>query len=231
MTGRRAALLCALLLGCVALGVATYYAEPAGGPGGTLAVPTAQAAELTPTTTTEAAAGAVVLALPEAEQPITTAATVPPTTTTLAAPPPTPPPTEPPTTAAPEPEPATPRGSEPEATDPEPQPTTTEAEPQATVAPQPEAPSVYQGGGMGGGWERLRQCESGGNYQINTGNGFYGAYQFEQSTWDGAVARAGYPEWVGVRASSAPPAVQDAAALQLYSERGAQPWPECGRYL
>jgi len=32
-------------------------------------------------------------------------------------------------------------------------------------------------------WLRLRQCESGNNYAINTGNGYYGAYQFDASTW------------------------------------------------
>src|SRR5438874_9583367 len=38
-------------------------------------------------------------------------------------------------------------------------------------------------------WERLRRCESGGRYDINTGNGFHGAYQFVPSTWRGL----GYP--------------------------------------
>lgn len=66
-------------------------------------------------------------------------------------------------------------------------------------------------------------------YASNTGNGHYGAYQFNQSTWDGAVARAGYPEWSGRRASEAPPEVQDAAAAQLLSERGLQPWPTPNR--
>ncbi len=33
-------------------------------------------------------------------------------------------------------------------------------------------------------WAALRECESGGNYGINTGNGYFGAYQFSQSTWD-----------------------------------------------
>lgn len=68
-----------------------------------------------------------------------------------------------------------------------------------------------------------------GSYTSNTGNGHYGAYQFNQSTWDGAVARAGYPEWSGRRASDAPPAIQDAAAAQLLSERGLSPWPTPNR--
>lgn len=79
-----------------------------------------------------------------------------------------------------------------------------------------------------GDFECFRACtiqiESGGNYATNTGNGYFGAWQFNQSTWDGAVARAGHPEWAGQAASSAPQSVQDAAAAQLYAERGSQPW-------
>lgn len=68
------------------------------------------------------------------------------------------------------------------------------------------------------------QIESRGDYTINTGNGHYGAWQFAQSTWVGAVSRAGYPEWAEVTADQAPPEVQDAAARQLWLERGTQPW-------
>jgi resuscitation-promoting factor RpfB len=58
---------------------------------------------------------------------------------------------------------------------------------------------------------KLRQCESGGNYQTNTGNGYYGAYQFSQSTWDRvARARLGIPY---ARADLAPPEVQDQAII------------------
>ena len=70
---------------------------------------------------------------------------------------------------------------------------------------------------------RLRQCESGGNYAINTGNGFYGAYQFDRGTWNGL----GYPG----RADQASPATQDAAAAKLQSQRGWSPWPACSRKL
>jgi len=34
-------------------------------------------------------------------------------------------------------------------------------------------------------WEKLAQCESGGNWSINTGNGFYGGLQFTQQSWNG----------------------------------------------
>lgn len=49
---------------------------------------------------------------------------------------------------------------------------------------------------------KLRMCESGGNYSINTGNGYYGAYQFSKATWD--HWKTGY-----ARADLAPPEVQD----------------------
>src|SRR6478735_235129 len=71
-------------------------------------------------------------------------------------------------------------------------------------------------------WLRLRQCESGNNYAINTGNGYYGAYQFDASTWR-AVGGSGYPH-------QASPAVQDALALTLYRQRGWSPWA-CARIL
>ena len=68
-------------------------------------------------------------------------------------------------------------------------------------------------------WAKLRMCESSGNYATNTGNGYYGAYQFNLGTWQG-LGYTGLP-------SSAPPAVQDEAAQKLYDQRGWQPWPAC----
>ncbi|HEY3241570.1 MAG TPA: transglycosylase family protein, partial [Acidimicrobiia bacterium] len=54
--------------------------------------------------------------------------------------------------------------------------------PRPTPAPAPVAAA-------GDVWASLRQCESGSRYDINTGNGYYGAYQFLLSTWN----RLGYP--------------------------------------
>jgi hypothetical protein len=71
-------------------------------------------------------------------------------------------------------------------------------------------------------WYRLRMCESGNRYAINTGNGHYGAYQFDLATWR-SVGGTGYP----YRASKAE---QDARALILYRERGWQPW-QCASIL
>lgn len=64
---------------------------------------------------------------------------------------------------------------------------------------------------------RLRSCE--GSYSSNTGNGYYGAYQFDIGTWGGYK---GYPH-----AAAAPPKVQDEKAWETYQRRGWQPWPSC----
>jgi peptidoglycan hydrolase-like protein with peptidoglycan-binding domain len=75
----------------------------------------------------------------------------------------------------------------------------------------------------GGVWAALRQCESGGNYSTNTGNGYGGAYQFSQSTWS-AIGMSGSP-------SSASPAQQDAAAQRLQAQSGWGQWPACSAKL
>lgn len=65
-------------------------------------------------------------------------------------------------------------------------------------------------------WHALRQCESTNNYAIDTGNGYYGAYQFDLSTWR-SVGGSGSP-------ADASPAEQDYRALYLYRMRGFSPW-------
>src|SRR5688572_17164377 len=72
-------------------------------------------------------------------------------------------------------------------------------------------------------WSRLRQCESGSRYARNTGNGYYGAYQFKPSTWR-SLGYRGLPH----RAS---PAVQDRAARRLQARHGWGQWPACSRRL
>lgn len=72
-------------------------------------------------------------------------------------------------------------------------------------------------------WAALRECESGNTYTKNTGNGYYGAYQFSLSTWQ-SMGGSGLP-------SDAPPAEQDARAQALYDVSGAGPWPVCGQLL
>lgn len=79
------------------------------------------------------------------------------------------------------------------------------------------SPAVNYAVGVGGILERIRMRESGGNYATNTGNGYYGAYQFNLGTWRG-VGGTGLP-------SDASPAEQDMRAQMLYNQRGCSPWP------
>ena len=72
-------------------------------------------------------------------------------------------------------------------------------------------------------WRKLRFCESTEQYDISTGNGYYGAYQFDLITWVG-IGGEGDP-------SKAPPEEQDARARYLYHLNGWYPWPVCGRFL
>jgi hypothetical protein len=86
--------------------------------------------------------------------------------------------------------------------------------------PSPTPPTVAPSGGV---WLELRICESGNDYTTNTGNGYYGAYQFSEQTWLG-LGLPGYPY-------QAPPAVQDAAAAKLQAEVGWGAWPACSAAL
>ncbi len=88
-------------------------------------------------------------------------------------------------------------------------------------APAEEVAPIDEG--LGGAFAALAECESGGNYSINTGNGYYGAYQFSLSTWQG-LGYGGYPH-------QASPAVQDQAARELQSLYGWGQWPGCSWYL
>ena len=70
---------------------------------------------------------------------------------------------------------------------------------------------------------KLRHCESGNRYSLNTGNGYYGAYQFSLSTWK----RLGYPGYP----HEASPSMQDEAARALQAKSGWGQWPACARKL
>ena len=72
-------------------------------------------------------------------------------------------------------------------------------------------------------WDEIAQCESGGNWSIDTGNGFYGGLQFSLSSWQ-AVGGVGYP-------NDATAAQQIAAAQQLESMQGWGAWPVCSSEL
>ncbi len=79
------------------------------------------------------------------------------------------------------------------------------------------APPIRASGAtLGGAFACIRSRESGGNYATNTGNGYYGAYQFKLSTWR-SVGGTGLP-------NQAPPAVQDALAQRLQQRSGWGQW-------
>lgn len=59
----------------------------------------------------------------------------------------------------------------------------------------------------------LRTCETNGRYNANTGNGFYGAYQFMFSTWNAVAPKVGMGHLVGIRPDLASPADQDAMVV------------------
>jgi hypothetical protein len=130
-------------------------------------------------------------------------------TTTTTAPPPPPPTT---TTTAPPPPPTT---------------TTTEAPP-PTDPPTSVDPPPSSGGGLGdphdyASWDALAQCESGGNWAINTGNGYYGGLQFSLSSWQ-AVGGSGYP-------NEASRETQIAMGIRLWESSGWGAWPACSASL
>lgn len=68
-------------------------------------------------------------------------------------------------------------------------------------------------------WEKLAQCESGGNWSINTGNGYYGGLQFTQQSWNG-VGMAGSPHTASKEA-------QIEAAERLLAVQGWGAWGSC----
>lgn len=75
-------------------------------------------------------------------------------------------------------------------------------------------------------WDRLAECESNGNWSINTGNGFYGGLQFMKQTWDsmGGQQYAEYPH-------QASRDEQIAVATALQAEAGWGQWPACSASL
>jgi uncharacterized protein YabE (DUF348 family) len=76
-------------------------------------------------------------------------------------------------------------------------------------------------------WDRLAECESGGNWAINTGNGYYGGLQFNKGTWDayGGDAYAAYPH-------EASREQQITIATKLRDANGGySAWPHCSQKL
>ena len=103
------------------------------------------------------------------------------------------------------------------------------AAPAPAPAPAPAAttPAPSAGNTSGAGlnlanaamWDRIARCESGGNWHINTGNGYYGGLQFAQSTW---LANGG-ADFAG-RADLASREQQITVANRVYAKSGTQAW-------
>ena len=72
-------------------------------------------------------------------------------------------------------------------------------------------------------WDSVASCESGGNWSINTGNGYYGGLQFSGSTWR-AYGGGGYAP----RADLASRSAQIAVAQRVLASQGPGAWPTCG---
>lgn len=85
---------------------------------------------------------------------------------------------------------------------------------------KPSAPTIYIGNTV---WDRIAQCESGGNWSINTGNGYYGGLQFTLASWY-AVGGTGYPNQ-----ASRTEQIKRAQILQARSGWGN--WPACTAML
>lgn len=112
--------------------------------------------------------------------------------------------------AAEEPEPTTtevaPTSTEPATTIPPRSTTTAYLQPQTTTRPSNQLANI-------------RACESGGNYSADTGNGYYGAYQFSWGTW-ASVGGSGNP-------ALASPAEQDMRAQMMINSGRRGEWPNC----
>ncbi|BBX61598.1 resuscitation-promoting factor RpfC [Mycobacterium saskatchewanense] len=78
---------------------------------------------------------------------------------------------------------------------------------EATAAPTPN-------------WDAIAQCESGGNWHANTGNGEYGGLQFKPGTWS-QYGGVGNP-------ATASREQQIAVANRVFADQGIEAWPKCG---
>ena len=97
------------------------------------------------------------------------------------------------------------------------------AAPKSRAAQPKFNPSPVVSTSDGSVWDRLAQCESGGNWSISTGNGYYGGLQFSLASWRG-VGGSGYPH-------QASRAEQISRAEALKARQGWGAWPACSSKL
>ncbi len=93
----------------------------------------------------------------------------------------------------------------------------------AVVVGTPVALAGTAGAAPDSDWDRLAQCESGGNWSINTGNGYYGGLQFSPTSWR-AFGGSGMPHQAGRD-------TQIAVAERTLAAQGWGAWPSCSRKL
>jgi Transglycosylase-like domain/LysM domain len=95
------------------------------------------------------------------------------------------------------------------------------AAPETAAPAAGTAPAAASSGGVN--WSAIAACESGGNWSIHTGNGFYGGLQFTEQTWLG-YGGGRYAQ----SANLATPAQQIAVAQRVEAGQGIGAWPVCG---
>jgi hypothetical protein len=95
--------------------------------------------------------------------------------------------------------------------------TTAPPPPPPTTTTAPPAPAT----GRGVNWDAIAECESGGNWHINTGNGYYGGLQFHHDTW---IAYGGGRYAENAHLTSRENQIAIASGMSLSH------WPHCGRY-
>jgi len=96
--------------------------------------------------------------------------------------------------------------------------------PEQDRSPAPATSQTQRSAAVGGGvWDRLAQCESGGNWAVNTGNGYSGGLQFSSGTWQ---ANGGSGS-----ASNASRAEQIRVAQRVLASQGWGAWPSCSARL
>jgi cell wall-associated NlpC family hydrolase len=99
----------------------------------------------------------------------------------------------------------------------------------ATVGVSTVAAALTVGGGSPASaasnstWDKVADCESSGNWAINTGNGYFGGLQFSPSTWAAYGGRSYAPQ-----ANQATRAQQIAVAERVLAAQGPGAWPVCG---
>ena len=102
----------------------------------------------------------------------------------------------------------------------------TKPKPKPKAKPKAEAKAPTTSGSVSSTWAALAKCESGGNWSINTGNGYYGGLQFSASSWRGAGGGKYAP-----LPHLASPSEQVATAEVLRGSGGWGHWPACSSKL